>query len=126
MWLQDVFILDKLKAHTVGMAGDLAGAAYRKDAYYGAVNMGFFRLLAWIFVASGLALLGADGISTIEAGEPVIRTTSEVMNLFGIGISSLESDGAAAGVANFFLNAPLWAVVGILGIIMTLVFRPLD
>ena len=73
----------------------------------------------------GLALLGADAISTLEADEPVIRTTAEVMNILGIGISPLESEGAGATVANFFLKSPLWALLGGLGVIMTLVFRPL-
>ena len=88
--------------------------------------MGFFRLLSWVLVAMGLAFLGADGISTLENGVPEIRTTAEIMQLFKLNISTLDGGGAAAGVANFFLKAPFWAVVGSLGVIMTLIFRPLD
>lgn len=88
--------------------------------------MGFFRLLAWVFVALGLMLLGADGVSTLENGEPTLRSTAEVMSMLGIQVSPMESDGAVAGVANFFLRSALWAIVGVLGIVMTLVFRPLD
>jgi len=88
--------------------------------------MGIFRLLSWIFVAIGLMLVGADIMSWLETGEITIRTTAEVMNLVGIGVSADVGDGAAAKVANFILNVPLWALVGGLGIIMTLIFRPLD
>ena len=87
--------------------------------------MGIFRLLSWVFVALGLALVGADGISTIEASEPVIRTTSEIAGLFGIGLSNMEGGGAAKFV-NLLLNLPLWALLGGLGVIMTLIFRPID
>ncbi|WP_306251432.1 hypothetical protein [Parvularcula sp. IMCC14364] len=87
--------------------------------------MGFFRLLAWVFVALGLMLLGADGVSTLEQGEPVMRSTAEVMNLLGIGVSPLESDGGVATVANFFLRSAFWAIIGGIGLIMTLIFRPL-
>lgn len=87
-------------------------------------SMSIFRLLAWGFVATGLALIGADAVSWLEQGEPVIRTSAEIMGLFGLQVSDVEG-GGAAGVANFLLNAPLWALIGGLGIIMTLIFRPL-
>jgi hypothetical protein len=87
--------------------------------------MGIFRLLSWVFVAVGLALVGADGISTMEAGEPVIRTTAEVAGLFGLTLDNLEGGGAAS-FANMLLNLPLWALIGGLGVIMTLIFRPID
>jgi predicted anti-sigma-YlaC factor YlaD len=88
--------------------------------------MGFFRLVSWLLVALGIALLGADAISWLEQGTPVIRTTAEIMNLAGIGIAHDVGDGPVAAVANFLLNAPLWALVGGIGIILTLIFRPLD
>ena len=76
-------------------------------------------------VALALMLLGADGISTLEAGEPVVRTTAEIMGLFGLTLTSGEGGGVVA-VANFFLEAPLWMLLGVLGLILTLVFRPID
>lgn len=88
--------------------------------------MGFLRLLSWLFVALGLMLLGADVISTLDQDVMVIRTTAEIMNLIGIGVAADVGDGALAGIANFILNAPLWALVGGIGIIMTLIFRPMD
>jgi len=90
--------------------------------------MGFFRLLAWVFVALGLALIGHDGMSTLEAGgEPVINTTAEVLNTLGMNIEARQdAEGAMGKVSGFFLNAPLWALIGGLGVIMTLIFRPLD
>lgn len=88
--------------------------------------MGFFRLLSWLLVALGIALLGADAVSWLEQGTPVIRTTAEIMNLIGIGVAHDVGDGPVAKVANFLLNAPLWALVGGIGIVLTLIFRPLD
>ncbi len=88
--------------------------------------MGFFRLLSWLLVAIGIALLGADAISWLEQGTPVIRTTAEIMNLVGIGVAHDVGDGPIAKVANFLLNVPLWALVGGIGIVLTLIFRPLD
>lgn len=87
--------------------------------------MAFFRVLAWILVALALMLIGADGISTLEDGVPVVRTTAEIIDLMGPTMKPLAS-GPVAGVVNFFLEAPLWAVFGILGIILTLLFRPID
>ncbi|MEM6650846.1 MAG: hypothetical protein AAF603_11420, partial [Pseudomonadota bacterium] len=67
----------------------------------------------------------ADGISTLEAGEPVVRTTAEILSAFGLQLTPMDG-GGLAGIANFFLNAPLWMLLGISGIILTLVFRPID
>jgi hypothetical protein len=61
--------------------------------------MAAFRILAWILVAIAIALLGADGVSSLESGEPVMRSTEMVLSLFGIGI---------------------------IGVVMTLIFRPME
>jgi hypothetical protein len=87
--------------------------------------MAGFRLLAWILVALALMLLGADGISTLEQGEPVVRTTAEILGLFGLQIAP-AGEGGVGSVANFFLDAPLWAILGVIGIVLTLLFRPID
>lgn len=87
--------------------------------------MGAFRILAWIMVAVGLALLGADIMSSLEGGILEIRTTAEILAMMGLEIANVES-GPIAPIINFFLNAPLWGVIGGLGVILTLVFRPLD
>ena len=86
--------------------------------------MAVLRILAWVFVALALMLLGADGISTLETGEPVIRTAAEIFALFGLEFGRPE--GGAGSVVNFLLDAPMWAIFGVIGIILTLLFRPID
>ncbi|MEM7741849.1 MAG: hypothetical protein AAF225_13735 [Pseudomonadota bacterium] len=84
------------------------------------------RMAAWTFVALALALLGADLISTLEAGQPVVRTTREVINLTpGVAIEPLGTTGAA-GLVNLALDVPLWGVLGLIGVLVTFIFRPSD
>ena len=90
--------------------------------------MAAFRFVAWILVALGIALLGADAVSSIELKEPVIRTTAEMLALLG-----LDAAGAAAtapssvsGVLTTVLGLPLWALFGVIGVVLTLIFRPID
>ncbi|WOI53102.1 hypothetical protein [Parvularcula sp. LCG005] len=83
--------------------------------------MAIFRIVAWLLVAVALMLLGADGISTLEAGEPVVRTTAEILSLLGLQMTPPES-----GVMKFVLEAPMWMFFGIVGIVLTLIFRPID
>ncbi|MEO0398431.1 MAG: hypothetical protein AAF224_03285 [Pseudomonadota bacterium] len=90
--------------------------------------MAIFRLLAWILVALGIALLGADAISSLESGVPVIRTTADMLALGGVDASAAAAT-APSGVANVLetvLGLPLWAVLGLIGLVLTLVFRPID
>jgi hypothetical protein len=84
------------------------------------------RIAAWVLIAGALALIGADLISTLEAGEPVIRTVREILNLIpGINIGRLE-EGGIAGPVNLFMDLPLWAVFGVLGLIATILVKPVD
>lgn len=90
--------------------------------------MSAFRFLAWLLVALGLALLGADTISSLEAGVPVIRSTGMILELFHIDGAALanaapESIGQAILT---LLDVPLWAIIGLIGVVLTLVFRPLE
>ena len=87
--------------------------------------MGALRTLSWILVGLAIALIGADGVSTLEAGTPQVRTMAEVIGLFGPQVGLVEG-GPLAKVANLFLSAPLWAILGLVGIVLTLVFRPID
>ena len=87
--------------------------------------MGILRIVAWVLVGLAIALVGADGISTLEAGTPQVRTTAEIIGLFGPEVGLIEGGGAGKAV-NFFLAAPLWALLGVVGIVLTLVFRPID
>ncbi len=90
--------------------------------------MAAFRFIAWVLVAIAVALLGADGISSMENGEPVMRTTAEILGLVGIdGISLAEnSPGGLSQALGTVMNLPLWAVIGVIGVVLTLVFRPMD
>lgn len=98
---------------------------YKRDE--GSV-MAVFRFLAWILVASAVALLGADGVSSLERGEPVMRPTAEILGLIGIdGIAIAENaPGGVSQALGAVMDLPLWAVVGVIGVVLTLVFRPID
>lgn len=90
--------------------------------------MAAFRFVAWVLVAIAIALLGADAISSLEAGQPVIRTSAEVLGLIGINgpAAAGASTGGVAGALKTILNLPLWAVVGVIGVVMSLIFRPME
>ena len=90
--------------------------------------MAAFRLIAWVLVALAIALLGADGISSLETGEPVMRTTESVLGLIGVDGAAIITN-SPAGVSqalNTIMGLPLWGVVGIIGVVLTLIFRPMD
>ncbi|WP_411816384.1 hypothetical protein [Hyphococcus sp. DH-69] len=90
--------------------------------------MAAFRLIAWIFVAIAIALLGADGVASLEAGEPVMRSTEYVVGLIGINGEALAAN-SPAGVSqaiSTIMGLPLWGVLGIIGVVLTLIFRPMD
>ncbi|MEM9014274.1 MAG: hypothetical protein AAGB02_04115 [Pseudomonadota bacterium] len=90
--------------------------------------MAAFRFLAWTLVTIAIALLGADGISSLEQGEPVVRTTAEILGLMGVdGIAMAE--GAPGGLSQALgtvMDLPLWAVVGVIGLVLSLIFRPME
>jgi hypothetical protein len=90
--------------------------------------MAAFRFVSWILVAAALALLGADAVSSLEAGEPVIRTSGEILALIGINGPSVaeNSPGGMAKALTTLFNLPLWAVLGLVGVVMTLIFRPME
>ncbi|MEK7265926.1 MAG: hypothetical protein AAB227_07480 [Pseudomonadota bacterium] len=90
--------------------------------------MAAFRFISWILLALAIALLGADAVSSMEAGEPVIRTSSEVLALIGINGPAVagNSPGGLAKALGTLLNLPLWAVLGLIGVVMTLIFRPME
>lgn len=84
------------------------------------------RMTAWTLVGLALALVGADLISTVETGRPVVRTTREILNLFpGVALDPLGTEGAL-GAMNLMLDLPLWAIIGSVGLIVTLIVRPVD
>ncbi len=90
--------------------------------------MAAFRFVAWVLVALGVALLGADGVSSLESGEPVMRSTADILTLFGLdGPGLVENAPSGVGQAlGAVLGIPLWAVLGVIGVVLTLIFRPLE
>lgn len=90
--------------------------------------MAAFRFIAWLLVSIAVALLGADAVSSLESGAPVIRTTSTVLGLFGVDGSALAgaAPGGVAKALETLMGIPLWAVIGLIGVVLTLVFRPID
>jgi len=91
-------------------------------------SMTVFRFIAWVFVGIAIALLGADGISSLEQKEPVIRSTAEVLALFGLdGYAVAEaSPGGIKQALTTVMGVPLWSIIGLIGIVLTLIFRPID
>lgn len=90
--------------------------------------MAAFRFIAWVLVAFAIALLGADGVSSLESGEPVMRTTEQILSLIGVNGALLteNSPGGVSQALGTIMSLPLWAVVGLIGVVLTLVFRPID
>lgn len=78
-------------------------------------------------------LLGADALTSLESGEPTMRSLASVLDLISPGSAgglSAWSTGALPGAAtpavNAALNAPAWVPLGILGLILALIFRARD
>ena len=90
--------------------------------------MTLFRFIAWVFVAIAIALLGADGVASLEQKEPVIRSTAEILALLGLdGYAVAEaSPGGVKQALNTVMGIPLWSIFGVVGIVLTLIFRPID
>ncbi|MEM9706503.1 MAG: hypothetical protein AAF850_10565 [Pseudomonadota bacterium] len=91
--------------------------------------MAIFRFVAWLFVALAIALLGADAISSLESGTPTVRMTSDILGVLGVSDALALAASAPDGVSDALttlLTVPLWAIFGLIGIVLTLVFRPID
>ena len=87
-----------------------------------------FRFIAWVLVALAIALLGADGVSSLEQQEPVMRTTETILSLFGVAGADIVANapGGVAQALGTIMSLPLWAVIGLIGVVLTLIFRPID
>lgn len=90
--------------------------------------MAAFRFIAWILVALAVALLGADGITSLETGEPVMRSTADILALVGLNGEAMveNSPGGVSSALSAIFGLPLWGVLGIIGVVLTLIFRPLE
>lgn len=90
--------------------------------------MAVFRFVAWVLVALAIALLGADGVASLEAGEPVMRTTQDILALVGVDGAGFvkHSPGGLGQAIGTIMGLPLWAIIGVIGVVLTLIFRPME
>lgn len=90
-----------------------------------------FRFIALVLIVLGLMLLGADVVSLLERGtEPHVRSLGEVWGLFtATGVESFQAwiaGMAPAEVTEVFaslLALPAFAVFGVTGVILAVLFR---
>ena len=93
-----------------------------------------FRFIALVLIVLGLMLLGADVVTLLEKGqEPHMRSLAEVWGLFtATGVESFQTwfVGLApqpVGEAfTSFLAWPAFAVFGVTGVILAVLFRERD
>jgi hypothetical protein len=91
------------------------------------------RFLAVVLVVSGLMLLGADVVTTLETGEPKLRSLESIWALLDAGsVEALKAWAQTSlpaplpeGVATLFAW-PAFAVLGALGVILAVLFRQRD
>ncbi len=100
----------------------------------GACLMAFLRFVALILIVLGLMLLGADVISMLESGqEPALRTLESVWGLFtATGVESFKVwfaelvPAIVIDIFNAVLSLPAFAVFGVFGILLAVIFRERD
>jgi cytochrome bd-type quinol oxidase subunit 2 len=93
-----------------------------------------FRFVALVLIVLGLMLLGADVVTLLERGtEPHMRSLAEVVGLFSAtGVTSLQAwiaglaPGAVADGVASILAWPAFAIFGVIGVILALLFRERD
>ncbi len=93
-----------------------------------------FRFIALILIVLGLMFLGADVVTMLESGkEPVLRTLENVWGLFtATGVQSFKFwfAGLVPAPVNealaAILSLPAFAVLGVTGVFLAIVFRERD
>ncbi|MEQ1756553.1 MAG: hypothetical protein ABL973_20725 [Micropepsaceae bacterium] len=96
--------------------------------------MAFFRFVALILIVLGLMLLGADVVTMLESGkEPTLRSLESVWGMFtATGVESFKVwlagmvPSPALDAFNAVLALPAFAVFGVTGIILAVLFRERD
>ncbi len=90
--------------------------------------MAAFRFIAWLLIAIAVALLGADAVSSLESGEPTIRMTADILGLFGVDGMALAqaAPGGLSQALTTNMGLPLWVILGVIGLVLALVFRPIE
>jgi hypothetical protein len=95
--------------------------------------MAVLRFIAFLLIVAGLMLLGADVVSMLETGEPKMRSIALVWDLFAQGgaeaFTTWASTSFPAPLPEGFatlLAWPAWAVAGVLGVLLAVLFRQRD
>ncbi|MEM1103998.1 MAG: hypothetical protein AAGH48_07815 [Pseudomonadota bacterium] len=90
--------------------------------------MAAFRYLSWIVVALALMLLGADVMTSLERGGVEMRSVADILSMVGVdlGGAGKKAPGGAGQALAAVLGVPMWAVLGAIGTLLVLVFRPMD
>ncbi len=84
------------------------------------------RFISWVCVAIALMLLGADAVSSVEEGQIVMRSVPYYLSLMsGEGGAAAYVD-AVPTMLSYLLASPAWAALGALGVVLVLLFRPID
>jgi ABC-type phosphate transport system permease subunit len=91
---------------------------------------GFFRLIGLLLLAGGFVFLVYDGARSIADQALRLTRLGEFWNdINQVSQRSFQAliDAHApflSGFLNLLLNQPAWAVMGVLGIVLMLLFRP--
>jgi hypothetical protein len=87
------------------------------------------RIVGIVLVAHALMLIGADEISTLEAGGiRMIRSLGTILTLYGADPMSWPENlpGPLSGTVSAVLSWPGWAVLAVIGGVLAAVARPRD
>ena len=84
------------------------------------------RVLGILMIVHALMLIGADEISTIEAGGVrIIRSLDHILTIYRLDPKPWEETlpGLLQGLVIRLMSVPAWAVLGVLGVVLGFVGR---
>ena len=87
------------------------------------------RILGIVLIAHALMLIGADEISTLEAGGiRMIRSLGTILALYGADPTSWPENlpGPLAGIVSTVLSWPGWGVLAVTGGVLAVIARGRD
>lgn len=86
--------------------------------------MVIFRLISLVLVVGALMVLGYDAFNAIKGTEGfVITSLGGLINIFGGAGTTEGFSGSWPAWAKMVLGWPSWAVLGVLGLIIAVIFR---
>lgn len=96
--------------------------------------MALFRFIALVLIVLGLMLLGADVVTMLESGaEPRLRSLEDIWALFSAtGVEAFKAwlveilPAPLPDGINTILGLPAFAVLGVTGVILAVLFRERD